>query len=436
MNPKWHQEALASTIQRALAQKTADHATISVRGFEQGATRFANGEINQNVATSDLVLHAAVAFDRRTGTASTNDLSDDAVAACVKKAEEMARLSPPDPEFMPPVQPMSLPEVLTWVETSANVSPAARAALISRAAAVASDRGLSAAGSLTTTARITAIGNSNGHFALNRSTSARFKYSATSSDSVGWASGIARDIEKMDWEGIASRAVKKCEQGRSPKTLSPGRYEVILEPAAVTGLIAHFLHYQFDAKATFEGRTFLSGKEDASLFAPNVHLFSDPTWHACPVCPFDSDGMKLGTVDWIRAGKVANLATTRYWAKREKRSFTGRPYTPILKGGTATIDDMIRSTKRGLWITRLWYIRSVDPMRDLMTGMTRDGTFLIENGEIVGPVRNLRFNDSAARLLNHVELLGETHTTSSWYGPAVAPFLKAREFNFTGKTEF
>ncbi len=433
--PIWKKEEFEPIIEKALKLSKADHTTILAFGFEEGATRFANSEINQNVVSGDLSLKVNVAFGSSVGSASTNVLDDDAIAACVKKAQAIARLTPPDSEFMPPVSPVEMPDVETWSDATMHLKAADRAKIIAGAVNVADSAGLSGAGSLTTAASVVAIGNSKGHFAFHKSTKAQLKYSASSDDSVGWANGYARKVGDLDAEAVARRAVDKALKGKKPRELPAGKYEVILEPAAVAGLISSFMWVQMDAKATDEGRTYLSDKRDKKIAASNVHILSDPTLPDCQVRPFDREGMKLGRVDWIRDGKLANLCYSRFWADHKGKAFTGRPNALIIKGGKSTLEEMIKATQKGLLITRFWYIRTVDRMRDLYTGTTRDGTFLVEDGEVVGPVKNLRFNESAARLLGNVELLGEEQNTAAW-SLSRAPFLKASSFNFTSTTEF
>lgn len=431
----WERERLESLVEVALGASGADTAVVRVSGFRQGATRFALSEINQNVVRADLSLTAAVAFGQSVGQASTNALSDAAVVACVKRAETIARRSPPDPEHMPPVAPTPLAAVATFDAATAEASPAARAETVGRAVAVADAAGATGAGSYTTQARVVAVGNSAGHRAYNRESEAVLAFSATAGDAVGWAEGATRVAARLPLEETAGRAVRKALDGAAPRRIDPGRYDVILEPAAVAELIGSFMWVQGDAKAADEGRTFLAGKLGTAIADARVDVYSDPTHADCPARPFDEEGMPLGRVDWIKGGVLENLSYSRYWAKKQGRAFTGRPSNLIIAGGDVPLEELVAGTKRGLLVTRFWYIRTVDPMRDLYTGMTRDGTFLIEDGKIAGPVKNLRFNESAIGMLSRVEALGPERTVNGW-GLSRAPFVKAREFNFTSTTEF
>ncbi len=435
MMNNWKKETIQSLIDRALKASIADNTVVNVSGFQSGATRYANSEINQNVVRGDLTLSVEATFGASSGQSSTNVLKPDAIAACVKQAEDIARLTPPDPEYMPPVEPAEIEETDAWSEGTATATPTDRAAAIARAVTLADKKGLTGAGAFETGGWLRAMGNSAGHFVYGRNTSAELTFSATSDDSVGWAQGVSRDVSALDIESIAQRGVDKALNGRAPQDLEPGRYEVILEPSAVGSLISSFIWNQLDAKASDEGRTFMSGKNGAQIAAPLIHLYSDPHEAACPARPFNDEGMPLQRLDWIRDGVVKNLMYSRFWAKKQGRTFTGYPPNIIIAGGTTTTEEMIKSTKRGLLITRFWYIRSVDRMRDLYTGTTRDGTFLVEDGAIKGPVKNLRFNDSAVGLLSRVTAVGRPQLVSNW-GMSYVPVIKASEFNFTSATKF
>ena len=435
MKDEWDMGEMTAVVEHALETSRGTATVVRVRRRQEGATRFSGSEITQNVATSDATVDVEVAFDASVGAGSANQLDAQSVVACVRRAEAIARVAPPDPEYMPPVEPAPIPEVETWHDATAAFSPIQRAEAIRRAIAIAQAEGMAGAGILATRAEAMVVGNSAGHLAENQSTQATVTFSATSPDSVGWAQGRTHDVTALDVEAVARRAVDKARAGHSPRDVEAGRYEVILEPAATAELLAFFFWYQMDAKAADEGRTFLAGKKGSSIAAPKVTLFSDPTFAHAPTCPFTDEGLPMRRVDWIRRGVLENLSYSRYWAARQGVAPTGRPRNMILEGGPTSVEAMVRATKKGLLVTRFWYVRVVEPMRDLFTGMTRDGTFLIRDGEIVGPVRNLRFNESAVRLLRHVELLGEQELVGEW-DAAYIPYLKARDFSFTSTTRF
>jgi predicted Zn-dependent protease len=337
---------------------------------------------------------------------------------------------------MPPVEPAATPDLDLWNDSTRNASPADRAEAVQRIVAVADREGLTAAGAISTSAIAVAVGNSAGQFVHQTETLAALACSATGPDSVGWAQGASRDFESLDVDRIVARAVEKARSGRNPREAPPGRYEVILEPAAVDTFLTFFFHYQMDARATDEGRTFLTGKKGQALVSPRVHLYSDPACPDCPARPFTAEGLPLRVTDWIRDGVLSNLVYSRYWAKEKSVEPTGTPTNLILGGGDSSVEDLIRSTHRGLLVTRFWYVRAVEPVRDLFTGMTRDGTFLIENGEIAGAVRNLRFNESPVHFLSEVEALGPREIVSERGSWRLMPYVKSRDFHFTSTTRF
>jgi predicted Zn-dependent protease len=432
---QWTEEQMKSLIDDALKASSAGAAAVRIRRVDEGATRYANSEITQNVVHGDVTCEIEAAFDNKVGRCETNRLDRQSIAACVQRAEAIARVAPPDPEHMPPVAPSIVADTNAWFPATADYTPSDRACAIGRAVGVAERETMSGAGVFRTRGAATAFGNSAGHATYHEATDAAATFSATSPSSVGWAEGRSRDVAELSVERVAARAIEKAREGRSPRDIEPGRYEVILEPAALGELLFYFFWYQMDAKATDEGRTFLTAKRGRALAAPLVNLYSDPTQRGCATRPFDADGMPLHRVDWFKEGVLENLMYSRYWADHQHTHPTGQPTNLIMQGGQATLDEMIASTHRGLLITRFWYIRAVEPMRDLFTGMTRDGTFLIENGRLSGPVVNLRFNESPIRLLENIELLGEQRLTGEFLW-MLMPFAKAKEFTFTSTTKF
>jgi predicted Zn-dependent protease len=303
--------------------------------------------------------------------------------------------------------------------------------MIRAAASICEKSRLSAAGSFHTGEEAMAVMNSAGLFAFNSHTNSRFSCTAISEDSSGKSEVSNEDVTRINPESIASFAVDRAVMSRSPREIEPGQYTVILEPPAVAEILA-FMMWGFDARAAHEGRSF---KEGVKMVHASVNIHSRPGHEMVPGRPFNEDGLPCPEMHWVRAGVVENLHYGRYWARKCGRAPTGYPSNLIMDGGKATLDEMIASTKRGVLVSRFWYVRHVDWMAMLLTGMTRDGTFLIEDGRIVGGVRNMRFNDSPARLLGAVEMLGPQRRCGEWFEMLV-PTIKASGFNFTSKTRF
>jgi len=426
-----------SILGLVLNQKKAEHVVVKARGMRQGASRFAGSQIVQNVALSDLTVEIEASFGSQVGTAKTNQLDRQSIGACLARAEEIARLSPPDPEFLPPVAPVPLPTLSTHVEATARCSPADRAEAIARALEATASANLVGSGLLSTTENAFAIGNSAGLVAFQRETEASLSFSASRDECAGRACGFSRDVRTLDGAGVARQAVSRALAAKNPREIPPGRYDVILEPDAVRELIGSFGWMQLNARETAEGRTALVGKQGSRVAGPEVELLSDPQWPGCQVRPFDEEGSLRKPTHWVRGGVLENLQSSRFWSKKTGAPFVGTPGNLIMKGKDTSLEAMIKSTRRGLLITRFWYLNPVDRMRDLYTGTTRDGTLWIENGEVVSGVKNLRFNDSALRVLSSIESLGRVQTDSSWEGYLVCvPYLKVKDFQFTSVTGF
>jgi len=428
------QEDTQAILEKTLSFVTAEHAEVTLSGFHQGATRFANNAITQNLAKTEASLSVRAAFGQRVGSASINQFDEESLRRVVRRAEDIARHSEPDTEYLPPLAPQSYREVLAFAEATAACTPADRAAAIRQALAEVAGNGLRSAGSLTTEDSFFAIANSQGLFGYHRSSEARFVDTVMTEDSSGWAEVVTPDVEAIDVAAAARLARQKAEAARHPRGIEPGAYTVILEPAAVAELLG-FLSWSLDAKAADEGRSALSGKLDTPIAAPSVRLRSEPAHPDCPMYPFFGDGLPTPDVTWIENGVLKTLAYSRFWAQKTGHEVTGWPTNLILDGGDATLEEMIASVDQGLLITRFWYIRYVDPMKLLLTGMTRDGLFWIEEGEIRHGVKNLRFNESPLNVLQNVEVRGPVERAGGYLGCLVPP-LKVRGFRFTSGTTF
>jgi len=420
-------------LERALAAAEAESTVVTLGGSSRCSMRFADNAITQSVARSNVTLSVACAYGRSHGSASSNDLSEESIAAVVERAQAIARVSPPDPEHMPPVTPEeagAYPEVEAYHDQTANHEPMEKARAVQAAAGKAAARGARLSGAFATGAGFHALANSAGLRAWRRSTHADAHVAALAADGSGWAQQVGEDAGKIDVAAVADRATDIAVRSRNPGEIPPGKTTVILMPAAVAGLIPSML---CDAKATDEERTFLRGKMGARICGENVTLRSDPADPRCPGSPFQSGGLASRTLNWVENGALRNLCASRYWANKHGKDPTGWPANLILDGGNSTLEEMIASTGRGLLVTRFWYIRVVDPMRCLLTGMTRDGLFRIENGRLAGPVKHLRFNESVPEALSRVEALSSPERADDWI---LAPAIKVRDFTFTSGTRF
>ncbi|HSV72334.1 MAG TPA: TldD/PmbA family protein [Chthonomonadales bacterium] len=421
-------------LERALGHATADHTELMLAGTAEGTTRYANSAITQNIARTDAVLTVRSAFGQRVGSVRVNRLEPEAVEAAVRKAEGIARVAEPDGERMPPIEPCAMPHVTASDAAVASASPDDRADVVRAAIERVASADLTAAGSYATDCGWVAFANSRGHRAWHEGTSARLVCTAIGPDSSGWAEHTSWKRSGIDPKAAAERAAAKAAAARAPEAIEPGNYTVILEPAAVAEFLA-FMLWSLDAKAADEGRSAFSGRLGQRIVGENITIESRAAHAERPGLPFASDGMPTPDVAWVRNGVLENLAHTRFWAAKTGRPYTGTPVNLLIPGGDASLEDLVASTGDGILVTRFWYIRFVDPMKLLLTGMTRDGLFRIRDGRICGGLKNMRFNESPLRALNRVVALGRPEVCGDYYGACVPP-MKVESFAFTSGTEF
>jgi predicted Zn-dependent protease len=431
-------------VERVVKMSKADEVQVNISEGHQTNVRFADNRISTSGGVSDLSIGVYSAFGPKHAVASTNDVSDAGLQRAVRQSETLARLAPDDPEALPPLSPQTYRETRSYFESTARLTAEARA----RAARVAidgakADGSLKAAGFVAAGAGIEAVGNSRGLFAYHPSTSVNYTLTVRTTDGTGsgWAGADHPDWSQIDFKAVADAAIRKARLSRNPQPIEPGRYTVILEPQAVGDLVQR-IGNALNARTADEGRSAFAKRGGGSrigerIVDERVTLFSDPADPQLLSPPFDEQGLPLARQPWIENGVLRTLAYSRFWAAKQGRQPTGSASALKLAGGDASVDDMIRSTARGILVTRFWYIRPVDPRTLLLTGLTRDGTFLIEDGKISKPVQNLRFNESPLFMLNNVEMIGRpvriAGTESG--GNVVLPALKVREFNFTSVSE-
>lgn len=418
--------------EKAIAFSEAEHVQVNLNGVHSASTRYANGEITQNVARNQVTLRVTCAYGNRVGQCSTNRLDTESIRDAVKRAEEMARVAQPDTEFLPPPEPTTYRPVQAYADNTAHATPEDRARVVRAVINEASLRGLKTAGSFATNAYVTAVANNKGLFGYHTATQASLICTMMAEDSSGWAEQTHEDIHRISPEAVARRAANKAESARHPQEVAPCDYTVVLEPAAIAELLA-YMAWSMDAKAADEGRSAFTGKEGTAIGNQQVTLQSLPTHLDCPATPFFDDGMSTPDVTWIENGVLKTLAYSRYWAQKQGRVFTGPPSNLILQGGSHSLDDLIAQVEDGLLITRFWYIRFVDPMQLLLTGMTRDGVYRIQNGRVTHAVRNLRFNESPLAVLKNVRLLGKPERVR---GNMLVPPVVVDRFTFTSTTTF
>ncbi len=410
-------------------------------------TRFANNTIHQNVAEQDRWLSVRVALDQKTARATTNRFDPDSVRNAVQQALALARSAAADPDLLPLNEPSVIFETKRFDPATAAATPEHRGRVVAEAIRIVESAGQTAAGIYSTGQSVEALFNSRGVAAWHAETMAQFSITAMAPDSSGWAKASAVSHESIDALALARGAAEKARFSRDPSEIAPGRYTVILEPAAVLDLVGQMFG-DFSATAVADSRSFLTDRLGKKLFGDNIQISDDVAHPLQAGVPFDGEGVPRRKLTLVEAGVPRQLAYARSSAHRAGVEPTGHgfplpnevgeaPLNIVIAGGSTTLDEMIASTERGVLVTRLWYIREVDPYEKIMTGMTRDGTFLIENGRVSRGLRNFRFNQGIIELLNNVEALSPAVRASGEEAfDMVVPAMKVRGFNFTEVTRF
>jgi len=433
-------EQARELTQRVLAMSRAESCRVSVNGGLEANTRFAANDISTSGDATNAGVNVRSGFGRRTASSSTNILTEEGLRRAVEMSERLARLAPEDREALPELGPQTYREVPAFFDSTANLDPTRRADAASAVMGPARQGGLQASGFISLRAGSTAVANSLGLFAYHRGTNFAFTTTVRTEDGTGsgWAGTAGNDWRRVNPSELAATAVRKARESANSVAIEPGRYTVVLEPTAVANLLG-LLVGAMNARAADEGRSFFSkrgggNKIGERVVDERVTILSDPWDPDLLAQPFGGDGQPNQRTVWIEGGVVRTLNYDRYWAQRQNVAPTGAAGLKMM-GGEASLDDLVRSTERGVLVTRFWYIRGLDPRSILYTGLTRDGTFLIENGRITRAVRNMRFNESPVTMLNNLELLGRpirvSGSESGDIGQAVAvPPLKTRDFNF------
>ena len=459
-------EEAADIFERIKKHSSADEVEVLFYSGQSALTRFANNVIHQNVAEANDGVSVRTSFSGCTARASTNKLDDDSLKRVVRASEDLAKVQHPDPDLLPMPDPQerdrvshdtfSAPPSRYFAETAA-ITPGLRAEGVGKIVAVADRHKLTTAGIFSNSEFVEGIFNSHGLSDWHTQTSAEVSITMLARDSSGWQKSNSPDVNNLDPLALAETAACKAIDSASPREMTPGKYTVILEPAAVLDIVG-FMFWDFGGQAILDERSFLNNRIGTQLFGENVNIVDDVAHPLQSGAPFDGEGMCRQRVSLVENGIVKRVVYARGTAERMKKSAapkvgptpTGHgfplpnemgemPSNIVLSAPSQprTLEQMISSTDRGILVTRLWYIREVDPYEKILTGMTRDGTFLIENGKVRAGVRNFRFNESLIHMLSNVEAMGAPVRASGEESfDMVVPAMKVRDFNFTEVTKF
>ncbi|HUF12811.1 MAG TPA: TldD/PmbA family protein [Longimicrobiales bacterium] len=421
---------------RILGMIVADEARVNLSSGREGNTRYAVNRITTAGDAGGVSASILVRYGRRSATVSTNRFDDESLRAAVDTAQTLARLAPEDPEAMPELEPIDYPAGAGHVAATAALDAVGRAQVAGDAIERALAAGLEVAGYLEASDQASAIANSRGLFGYNRSTAVDYSVTARTEDGLGsgWAGTGHRDWSAIDAAALHARAIAKALASREARPLAAGVYPAILEPAAVLDLV-RLLPSALDARRAHEGRSAFSRPDqgtaiDERLLDPKITLRSDPL--GMGASPFAADGLPALPRTWIRNGRLQRLAYSRWWAQQRGVEPTGFPGSIRMEGEPRSLEQLIAETERAVLVTRFWYVRSLDPRTLLYTGLTRDGTFWVEDGRIQYPVNNFRWNDSPLLAFRNVDALTRPERVASGYE---LPAMRVPEFDFASVSE-
>ena len=440
------EKSVYGLLQKVLSYSQAEQTEVVYFGTESALTRFANNFIHQNVAESNHELRVRAIVGKRMGVATTNRLDDQSLQRVVEQAFEIARLSPENPEFHSLPEPQPIAPAPGFSERTASYSAEARARSVSVIVRLAKDHGLESAGAFSTETSQVAVANSLGIFAYEpRTESECHAVVMADAQGSGYTQRLATDATSIDFEALAREAVEKAQRSRNPIDLPVGEYPVVLDTFATADMLQNLIFMGLSATAVQEERSFMNGQFGKQLVSPLVTIYDDGHDPVGLPQAFDYEGVPKQRVVMFDHGVASAVVYDSFTAFREGKPDTGHalpapnPWGPLplqmmMVAGDASLEELIRGVDRGIYVTRFHYTNTVHPVKTLFTGMTRDGTFLIEHGELTSPVKNFRFTQSILDALRDVQAIGSERIQCRDYLPVVAPALRIGNFHFTGVT--
>jgi PmbA protein len=455
----------AEIFARVKKHSIADEIEAMIYGGKFALTRFANNVIHQNVAEENYSVSVRTVFGGRTARATTNKLDDESLIRVVRASESLAKVQHPDPDLLPMPDAGESPVTTQQARPgrhfshTADLTPGLRADGVEKIVGIANRHKLTTAGIFSSSESIEGIFNSRGLNDWHTQTSSEISITMLAADSSGWQKANSPDVSQLDPAALAETSARKAIESARPREIPPGKYTVIMEPAAVLDMTG-FMFWDFGGLSIIDQRSFLNNRVGSQIFGSNINIWDDVTHPLQSGTPFDGEGIPRQRIHLVENGVVKRLVYARATAKKMEQSefkdkvgpvaATGHGFSLPNEMGEApmnivfgtpsdprTIDQMIASTERGILVTRLWYIREVDPYEKILTGMTRDGTFCVEDGKVRHGILNFRFNESLIHMLSNVEAMGTPVRASGEESfDMVAPPMKVKDFNFTEVTKF
>ena len=435
------EERAISLLESIVAQSQSDGVFVSLQAGESALSRFSENQIGQNITKNYFNLKITSYFGKRTASSSTTESSPEALRETLRRSEELARFAPEDPEWMPLLSPQTYDErIPAFDEGTATLSPRERGERVNRVCTLSRNAQMEGSGTLSTEVGISAIGNSLGLRGCDRTTEADFSFTARGKNGSSWGNRTAFAIADLPLVTETEATLDRAQQAQNPRDISPDVYPVIFAPSAFAKLLAWTI-WNMDARAADEGRSFMSRTDEVGkpignrvgepLFSPLLQVRRDPAHPLLQTQTFFKSGLPNAPLEIIRQGVPQTVAYNRYWAQKQDRSPTGILFPFVMEGSDRTLTDLIATTERGIFVNRVWYVGYVNPRTLEVTGMTRDGTFWIENGRISHPVKNLRFNHCLPDMLRDIDDL----TSVRRCGEYVVPGVRVKAFNFSSITD-
>lgn len=443
----WTKEQAKALTDRVLSMSKAEQTFVALTGGDRANLRFARNTATTSGASSGMSLAITASFGKRSGIVTTAQFDEESLQRALRKAEEIAKVSPENPEAMPFLGPQTYAQTNAYFDDAANASADWRASSVETAIALAKKKDVVSAGFVETQAQIQAVASSKGLFAYDRFSAADYNLTARTPDGSGsgWASKSFNELRLLDPAKLAGAAIDKAALAKAPVGIEPGKYTVVLEPAAVADLMA-FMMFSGDARQADEGRSFFSKKGGGNrigeqFVSERINIYSDPAHPLAPTISADNEGIPISRNAWVEKGVLKDLFYSRFWAEKMSKKPTAGPANLIMEGGTSSMDDLIAGVERGVLVTRFWYIRPLDPQTILVTGLTRDGLFLIEKGKVTRAVKNMRWNESPVVAFNNIEGMTPAERVVSGEGiggaglSMVCPAARIREFTFSSSSD-
>lgn len=441
-----HETSIRSLLQKVLSYSRAEQTEVVYLGTESALTRFANNFIHQNVAESNAEVRVRAVVGKKVGVATTNRLDDASLRRVVEQALEIANIQPENPEFHSLPAPQPITPAPGYSEQTARYTPEERAHQVGVIVQLAKERGLESAGAFSTNTTEMAVANSLGIFAYEPRTDAEcHAVVMADADGSGYVQRVATDVSTMNFEALAREAVEKAMRSRNPIAVPTGEYPVVLDTCAVGDMLENLIFMGLSATAVQEERSFMNGQFGKQLIHPDITIYDDGHDPAGLPQAFDYEGVPKQRVVMFDSGIARAVVYDSFTSARDGHTNTGHalpapnPYGPMptqtmMAAGDASMEGLIKGVDHGIYVTRFHYTNAVHPVKTLFTGMTRDGTFLIEHGELTSPIKNMRFTQSILEALRDVQAIGRERVQSNVYINVVVPALRIGRFNFTGVT--